>query len=132
MGRAAEEDATKYTGLCMNCDQRRTCVQPRPAGGVTSPTSLGSGAEQSCTEIDCPDSQSAMRSLRQAREKGLVPFQEIALYGAQIHAVVPDAETFKERVWALLVGCGVDVRAIEWIAPTLEDVFISSVRERGE
>lgn len=32
--RAADEDATKYAGLCMNCDQRRTCGYPRPAGGV--------------------------------------------------------------------------------------------------
>jgi hypothetical protein len=28
------EDATQYTGLCMNCDQRHTCRHPKPAGGV--------------------------------------------------------------------------------------------------
>ncbi|MBU0717455.1 MAG: hypothetical protein KJ749_04330 [Planctomycetes bacterium] len=32
--RAAEGDATKYTGLCMNCDHRRTCGHPKPAGGI--------------------------------------------------------------------------------------------------
>ena len=32
--RAAEEDTTKYAGLCMNCDQRQTCGHPKPAGGV--------------------------------------------------------------------------------------------------
>ncbi|GAG40851.1 unnamed protein product, partial [marine sediment metagenome] len=31
---AAEEDASKYAGLCMNCDRRRTCRHPKPAGGV--------------------------------------------------------------------------------------------------
>ena len=32
--RAAEEDASTYAGLCMNCDHRQTCKHPKPAGGV--------------------------------------------------------------------------------------------------
>jgi ABC-2 type transport system ATP-binding protein len=83
-------------------------------------------------EIDCRNSERAMRILRQAQESGNIPFDEIALYGAQIHAVVPDAETFKEPVWQLLVCQGIDIHTIEWIAPTLEDVFISSVQARDE
>jgi len=83
-------------------------------------------------EIDCGNSEQAMRLLRQAQRSGSIPFDEIALYGAQIHAVVPDAEAHKERVWQLLVRQGIDVHAIEWIAPTLEDVFISSVQARDE
>ena len=83
-------------------------------------------------EIDCTNSERAMRILRQAQERGSIPFDEIALYGAQIHAVVPDAEAFKEPVWQLLADQGIDVNAIEWIAPTLEDVFISSVQARDE
>ncbi|MBL7200269.1 MAG: ABC transporter ATP-binding protein [Anaerolineae bacterium] len=83
-------------------------------------------------EIDCANSERAARVLRQAKESGLIPFDEIALYGAQIHAVVPDATTFREPVWKLLADGGIDVRAVEWIAPTLEDVFISSVQARGD
>ena len=30
----AEEDAAAYSGLCMNCDHRRTCKHPKPARGV--------------------------------------------------------------------------------------------------
>jgi hypothetical protein len=83
-------------------------------------------------EIDCANSERAARVLRQAKESGLIPFDEIALYGAQIHAVVPDATSFREPVWKLLADGGIDVRAVEWIAPTLEDVFISSVQARGD
>jgi ABC-2 type transport system ATP-binding protein len=83
-------------------------------------------------EIDCGDSEQAVRFLRRAQESGSIPFDEIALYGAQIHAVVPDAKAFKEPVWQLLADKGIDVHAIEWIAPTLEDVFISSVQAREE
>ena len=83
-------------------------------------------------EIDCLSSEKAVRILRQARESGRIPFDEIALYGAQIHTVVPDANTYKEPVWELLTQEGIDVHTVEWIAPTLEDVFISSVQARGE
>jgi len=83
-------------------------------------------------EIDCRSSERAMHVLRRATEERRVPFDEIALYGAQIHAVVPDAETYREPVRQLLLEHGIDVRSVEWIAPTLEDVFISSVKARGD
>jgi len=71
-----------------------------------------------------------MRVLKQAQASGRIPFDEVALYGAQIHAVVPDATAYKEPVWSLLAEAGLDIHAIEWIAPTLEDVFISAVKPR--
>jgi ABC-2 type transport system ATP-binding protein len=79
-------------------------------------------------EIDCDDSEAAMRVLLAIKEGGTLPLDEVALYGAQIHAVVPDAESFKQPVWDLLLGKGIRVNDVVWIAPTLEDVFISSVR----
>ena len=69
-----------------------------------------------------------MRVLLAAKEGGALPLDEVALYGAQIHTVVPDAEAFKQLVWDLLLGEGIRVNDVVWIAPTLEDVFISSVR----
>jgi len=83
-------------------------------------------------EIDCRNSERAMHVLRRAAEEGRIPFDEIALYGAQIHAVVPDAETYRDPVRQLLLEHDVEVRRVEWIAPTLEDVFISSVKERSD
>jgi hypothetical protein len=57
-----------------------------------------------------------------------LPSDEIALYGAQIHVVVPDATTYKSLLLALLTGQNIQVNSIEWITPTLEDVFISAVQ----
>ena len=31
---AAEEDGEKYSGLCMNCRHRATCMHPRATGGI--------------------------------------------------------------------------------------------------
>ena len=79
-------------------------------------------------EINTLDPERAMRVLKSAQESGRLPCDEIAFYGAQIHAVVPDAEAFKQPVRALLEDAEVGVQTIEWIAPTLEDVFISAVK----
>lgn len=32
--RAAAEEVSRYAGLCMNCEHRRACAHPNPAGGV--------------------------------------------------------------------------------------------------
>ena len=69
----------------------------------------------------------AMRALKGAQQNGRIALDEVALYGAQIHAVVPDAKKYKEIIQKLFEAEHIQVTTIEWIAPTLEDVFISSV-----
>jgi len=76
-------------------------------------------------EIDCDQPALAIPALR---EMGV--FEEVALYGAQIHAVGPDLESLKPRIAVALAEAGVDLRTMDVIAPSLEDVFISSVRVR--
>ncbi len=79
-------------------------------------------------EISTPDPDRAMRVLKAAQYTAEIPLDEVALYGAQIHAVVPNAEAYREPLRALLEKEGIPVQRIEWIAPILEDVFISTVR----
>ena len=31
---AEDEDSGKFIGICSNCDNRRTCVFPKPEGGI--------------------------------------------------------------------------------------------------
>jgi ABC-2 type transport system ATP-binding protein len=80
-------------------------------------------------EINALDSERAMRVLRTAQQGGRLSCEEVAFYGAQIHVVVPDAESFKQPIQELLASEGIQVNSLEWIAPTLEDVFISAVKE---
>lgn len=77
-------------------------------------------------EIDCDNPALAIPALR---ETGL--FEEVALYGALIHAVAPDVAKLKPQIAEQLGRVDVQVRAMDVIAPSLEDVFISSVREPG-
>jgi ABC-2 type transport system ATP-binding protein len=79
-------------------------------------------------EIDCSSTEVAMPVLREAQTRGEIPMEDVSLYGAQIHLVVPEAESARGPVHALLERNGVQVTRISWIAPTLEDVFISAVK----
>lgn len=78
-------------------------------------------------EIDCGDADLALSTLREA---GL--FDEVALYGAVIHVVGKDLETHKPLIERLLSEKGAGIRSMGIIAPSLEDVFISSVKEEDK
>jgi ABC-2 type transport system ATP-binding protein len=75
-------------------------------------------------EIDCAQPEAAIPVLRQM---GL--FEEVALYGALIHAVAAEVESLKPQIAEALKNEGVSVRTLDVITPSLEDVFISSVRQ---
>ena len=75
-------------------------------------------------EIDCDHPDVAVLALR---ELGL--FEEVALYGALIHVVTDDARAHKAIIRKTLEERGVTLRTMDLIAPSLEDVFISSVTE---
>ena len=79
-------------------------------------------------EITVDNAEAAMRVLKAAQTSRILPLDEIALYGAQVHAVVNNAEQSVEAVRAILAAQGIAVRSINRIAPTLEDVFISAVK----
>ena len=74
-------------------------------------------------EIDCDRPDLAIPALR-----GMGLFDEVALYGALIHAVAPDVGGQVAGIEAVLAGAGVKVHGLDLIAPSLEDVFISTVR----
>jgi ABC-2 type transport system ATP-binding protein len=74
-------------------------------------------------EIDCDRPEVAIPALRQTGA-----FEEVALYGALIHAVAPDVEALLAQIEATLQEADVGLHSLEVIAPSLEDVFISSVR----
>ncbi len=74
-------------------------------------------------EIDCDRPDLAIPALR-----GMGLFEEVALYGALIHVVAPDVGLHTAKIETVLDRAGVQVRSLDLIAPSLEDVFISTVR----
>jgi ABC-2 type transport system ATP-binding protein len=80
-------------------------------------------------EIETSEPDRAMRVLKEAQKNKSLPLEEVALYGAQIHVVVPGAEEYRHPVGRLLASKDIPVGSLAWIVPTLEDVFISTIRE---
>ena len=75
-------------------------------------------------EIDCTAPDRAVQALRSA---GL--FMEVALYGALVHVVAEEVANHRPAIEMILTEAGLEVRSMELIAPSLEDVFIASARE---
>jgi len=87
-------------------------------------------------EIDCDQPDVAISVLRQLAsplvggiEGG---FEEVALYGALIHVVAEGIAEHEPHIEQALAEAGVQVRAMDVIAPSLEDVFIANVRSNTE
>jgi len=76
-------------------------------------------------EIDCTQPDVAIGLLQGEA------FEEVSLYGALIHVVAEDVTKHKPRIKHTLAQAGVQVRALGVVAPSLEDVFISSVRNNS-
>jgi len=77
-------------------------------------------------EIDCSEPDVAVGSLRDASV-----FDEVALYGALIHVVGEDLDSHRPLIERLLQEGDVQIRSMDIIAPSLEDVFISSIKEEN-
>jgi ABC-2 type transport system ATP-binding protein len=79
-------------------------------------------------EVDCDAPDKAIGVLRRLREEGL-SLVEIALYGAQVHVVAEGIGAMIPDVESALNAEGIQVHSLAVIPPSLEDVFISSVRD---
>ena len=76
-------------------------------------------------EIDCDQPEAAILALRR-----LDLFDEVALYGALIHVIAENGESYKPTILKTLTDEGIKVDSIDLIAPSLEDVFVSSLKEK--
>lgn len=90
---------------------------------------LGSVAElkdvfagRAILEVTCPRYLEA-----QERLEGQDFVHEAALFGTRLHVVVPEAESGRARLLALLAADGNVPASAERVVPSLEDVFIHSI-----
>ena len=77
-------------------------------------------------EVDCAHPERAIPALR---ESGL--FSEVVLYGSLIHVVAEDVARHRRTIEHILAQQDAGLRSMEVISPSLEDVFISSVKARS-
>ena len=79
-------------------------------------------------ELSPDDPEGAMRILREARDEGRLPLGDIALFGATLHVVVEGVEQSYADIYLELGRAGIHPGRSSLIEPSLEDVFVSSMR----
>ncbi|MAG36674.1 MAG: hypothetical protein CL878_10605, partial [Dehalococcoidia bacterium] len=94
------------------------------------PTELKASLRGTLVEIACADPPAALEVA-----DGLPDVQEAGLYGNRLHVLLA-AETERERddgpeaVTAALAAAGITVESATRIMPSLEDVFVATVRQQ--
>ncbi len=114
---------THYMDEAENCHRLAFINQGRiVAEGSPSDMRLHQMPDQ-VVEFDCEPMDTALTVLRDSHL-----FDEVALYGSLLHAIGGDARDQKEAAIALLKARRIQVRSAQVIVPSLEDVFIASLR----
>jgi ABC-2 type transport system ATP-binding protein len=115
---------THYMDEAEHC-QKLAFIQHGRIVALGSPRHIKEAAMRGqVLEIDCAHPDIAVLALR-----ALGLFDEVALYGSLIHVVAEDIESYRHLISQTLQQKGAGVRNMDLIPPSLEDVFISSVRE---
>ncbi len=116
---------THYMDEAEHC-HRLAFIQDGRLVALGSPEEIkGEKMHGQVLEIDCTAPEIAMGALR-----GTGFFEEVSLYGALIHVVTVDAEGHRPQIEDVLRARGIGIRSLAAIAPSLEDVFIASARDR--
>ena len=76
-------------------------------------------------QLDSSDPLESMRALENEPE-----VDDVAVFGGGLHITVQDAERATVRIRALLAANNIDIRKLEPIPPSMEDVFVALIEQQ--
>ncbi|HSM71041.1 MAG TPA: ABC transporter ATP-binding protein [Anaerolineales bacterium] len=79
-------------------------------------------------EISSSDAVNTVKVLRTAQAADQIPIEEVELYGSLVHVVAPDIKSHQRAIERELRSANIRVEGLAIIEPSLEDVFISSMK----
>lgn len=79
-------------------------------------------------EIAPSDAVAAVKVLRAVQVSGLLPIEEVELYGSLVHVVAPDMKKHQRAIERELRRAGIRTAHADIVEPSLEDVFISAMK----
>jgi ABC-2 type transport system ATP-binding protein len=79
-------------------------------------------AEHKLLRLDTSAPLDTMRAIE--RQEGII---EVAVFGSGLHVVVDDVEAASERIRGALAAQNIEIRRLEQIQPSLEDVFVALI-----
>ena len=88
-----------------------------------SPAELKAGlADHSLFQLDSSDPLETMRAL-----EGLPGIRDVAVFGGGLHVTVDDPAAAESRIRQALAGKSIEVKRLEKIMPSMEDVFVAMI-----
>jgi ABC-2 type transport system ATP-binding protein len=120
---------THYMDEAEYCDRLALIYRGELIAQGTPETLKHEVMQEEVLEVNCDRPEAAMEALR-----GLASVKEVALFGNSLHLVADDGDHAAAETRARLIEQGFQVRQIERIVPSLEDVFVSLIeaRDRAE
>jgi ABC-2 type transport system ATP-binding protein len=79
-------------------------------------------------EISASDAAKTVKVLRDAQNANQIPIEEVELYGSLVHVVAPDIKSHQRAIEHELRNANIHIDQLSIIEPSLEDVFISSMK----
>jgi len=114
--------STHYMDEAENC-HRLALMHRGKVIALGAPAELRHQASaHSLLRLDSSQPLETMRALEDVA--GVV---DAAVFGGGLHVTVDDPESTAERIRVKLAGAGIEVRRLEKILPSLEDVFVSMI-----
>ena len=80
-------------------------------------------------EIEPSDPIKAVKVLREVQSSSRLPLEDVELYGSLVHIIAPEIEKYQPIIADELKLADIDPGQMSIIEPSLEDVFIASMRE---
>lgn len=114
---------THYMDEAENCKRLAFIYQGRIVAAGTPFEIKRAQVHAQVVEIECEPLDIALETLRGAKL-----FDEVALYGATLHLLGPDAASKIETAKQILQSKNIRVTRAEAIEPSLEDAFIARLR----
>jgi ABC-2 type transport system ATP-binding protein len=93
---------------------------------LDAPASLKASLERAILEVRSADPSRAAAAVAR-----LESVEDTTMFGRAVHVVVREESAARDEIAAVLVREGIEVRGVDRVRPTLEDVFVSLVRESG-
>jgi ABC-2 type transport system ATP-binding protein len=93
---------------------------------LDAPASLKASLERAILEVRSADPSRAAAVVAR-----LESVEDATMFGRAIHVVVREESAARDQIAAVLAREGIEVRGVDRVRPTLEDVFVSLVRESG-
>lgn len=119
---------THYMDEAEHC-HRLAFIQRGEIIAIGSPMVLRASMMQShILELQPSDTTAAVKLLRSAVHQGKLDASGVELYGSAVHIVVPDVVKVEAQIRKILEQEDVQPGDVQEIEPSLEDVFINSMR----